>query len=54
VGTIVFAVAGGAVGPGFASLLAVLVWYVWITVLALRMLRLSRATAAIAQSLADP
>jgi hypothetical membrane protein len=54
VGTIVVAVAGGVVGPGFASLSAVLVWFVWITVLALRMLRLSRATPALAQSLADP
>jgi hypothetical protein len=54
VGTIVVAVVGGAIGPGFASLLAVLVWFVWVTVLALRMHRLSRATRPITPSLADP
>jgi hypothetical membrane protein len=53
-GTIVVAVVGGAIGPGFASLLAVLVWFAWITVLALRMHRLSRATRLAAPSLADP
>jgi hypothetical membrane protein len=54
VGTIVVAVVGGAIGPGFASLLAVLVRFAWITVLALRMQRLSRATRLVAPSLADP
>jgi hypothetical protein len=54
VGTIVVAVVGGAIGPGFASLVAVLVWFAWITVLALRMHRLSRATRLVAPSIADP
>jgi hypothetical membrane protein len=44
VATIAAAVLGGAIGDGVASLLGVLVWFVWITILAARMLRLSRAT----------
>ena len=44
VGTIAAAVIGGAIGEGVASLLAALVWFIWITVLAARMLRLSRAS----------
>jgi hypothetical protein len=42
-GTIVAAVLGGAIGEGVASLVAALVWFIWITILAARMLRLSRA-----------
>jgi tellurite resistance protein TehA-like permease len=42
IGTIVAAVAGSAVGEGLGSLLAVLVWFIWITVLAIRMLRLAQ------------
>jgi hypothetical membrane protein len=41
VGTVVAAIAAGAVGEGLSSLVAVLVWFVWITVLAIRMLRLA-------------
>lgn len=37
VGVMMIAIGGGAIGPGVASLLAVLVWFVWITVLAIRM-----------------
>ena len=44
IGTIVAAVAGSVVGEGLGSLLAVLVWFIWITVLAIRMLRLAAAT----------
>ncbi len=40
IGTIVAAVAGSVVGEGLGSLLAVFVWFIWITVLAIRMLRL--------------
>jgi hypothetical protein len=41
VGTIAAAVAGGVVGAGLASLTGPLVWFAWITMLAIRMLRLS-------------
>jgi hypothetical protein len=41
VGTIAAAVAGGIVGAGLASLPGPLVWFAWITMLAIRMLRLS-------------
>ena len=44
VGTIAVGVAGGAIGQGAASLLAALVWFTWITILAMRMYRLSRTT----------
>jgi Protein of unknown function (DUF998) len=44
IGTIVAAVAGSAVGEGLGSLLAVLVWFIWIAVLAIRMLRLAAPT----------
>jgi hypothetical membrane protein len=56
IGTIVAAIAGGAVGDGLASLLGVLVWFAWITVLAVRMFRLSGAprTGPAARSLAAP
>jgi Protein of unknown function (DUF998) len=43
IGTIVAAVVGGAIGAGAASLLGVLPWFAWITVLAIRMQRISRA-----------
>ena len=54
VGTIAAAVLGGAIGDGVASLLAVLVWFIWITILAARMLRLSRATEPAAAAPASP
>jgi hypothetical protein len=54
IGVIVVGVVGGAIGPGAASLLAVLVWFAWITILAIRMHRLSRATRLVVPSLADP
>jgi hypothetical membrane protein len=54
IGTIVVGVVGGAIGPGAASLLAVLVWFIWITILAIRMHRLSRAARLVVPSLADP
>lgn len=41
IGTIVAAVAGSAVGEALGPLLAVLVWFIWIAVLAIRMLRLA-------------
>jgi hypothetical membrane protein len=39
IGTIAAAIAGGAVGAGLASLLGVLPWFIWITILAIRLLR---------------
>lgn len=42
IGTIVAAVVGGAIGAGAASLFGVLPWFAWITVLAIRMQRVSR------------
>jgi hypothetical membrane protein len=54
VGTIAAAVLGGALGAGVASLLGVLVWFIWITILAARMLRLSRATEPAAAAPASP
>jgi hypothetical protein len=42
IGTIVAAVAGSAAGEGLGSLLPVLIWFIWIAVLAIRMLRLAR------------
>jgi hypothetical membrane protein len=54
VGTIAAAVLGGAIGDGVASLLGVLVWFIWITILAARMLRLSLATEPAADAPASP
>lgn len=54
VGTIAAAVLGGAIGAGVASLLGVLVWFIWITILAARMLRPSRATEPAAAAPASP
>lgn len=54
VGTIAAAVLGGAIGAGVASLLGVLVWFIWITILAARMLRLSRVTEPAAAAPASP
>ena len=45
IGTIVAAVVGGAIGAGAASLLGVLPWFTWITVLAIRMQRIAGSTA---------
>jgi hypothetical protein len=42
VGTIVAGVAGSAVGGGLGSLLAALVWFTWVAMLAVRMLRQTR------------
>jgi hypothetical protein len=46
-GTIAAAVMGGAFGDGLASLLAALVWFVWIGILAVRMLRLAPAAIGV-------
>ncbi len=54
VGTIAAAVVGGAVGEGVASLSAALVWFIWITILAARMLRLSRASQPAAAAPTSP
>jgi hypothetical membrane protein len=54
IGTITVGIVAGAIGPGAASLLAALVWFAWITTLAIRMHRLSRATRPVEPSLADP
>jgi hypothetical protein len=43
IGTIVAGVAGSALGRGLGSLLAALVWFTWVAVLAVRMLRRARA-----------
>jgi hypothetical protein len=42
IGTVVAGVAGSAVGGGLGSLLAALVWFTWIAMLAVRMLRQAR------------
>jgi hypothetical protein len=42
--TIIGAVAGSAVGEGFGQYVLVFVWFAWITVLAVRMRRLARAS----------
>jgi hypothetical protein len=43
IGTVVTGVAGSAVGGGLGSLLAALVWFTWVAMLAVRMLRQTRA-----------
>lgn len=43
IGTVVAGVAGSAVGGGVGSLLAALVWFTWVAMLAVRMLRQTRA-----------
>jgi hypothetical protein len=43
IGTVVAGVAGSAVGGGLGSLLAALVWFTWFAMLAVRMLRPTRA-----------
>jgi hypothetical protein len=43
IGTVVAGVAGSAVGGGLGSLLAALVWFTWVAMLAVRMLRPTRA-----------
>jgi hypothetical membrane protein len=45
IGTIVAAVVGDAIGAGVASLLGVLPWFAWITVLAIRMRRIATSVA---------
>jgi hypothetical protein len=46
VATIAAAIVGGTAGEGFGQFLALSVWFGWIALLALRMLRLSPRTAA--------
>jgi hypothetical membrane protein len=47
IGTIAVGIVAGALGPGAASLLAAVVWFAWITILAIRMHRLSRETGTL-------
>jgi hypothetical protein len=46
IGTIAAAIAGSAIGEGLGQYAAVIVWFAWITVLAVRMFRLAGAEAA--------
>lgn len=48
IGTVVAAIVGGAIGEGLGQFLALSLWFAWIALLALQVLRLSRKSAAAA------